>query len=109
MDVIACQQAGVAVVAAMGTALTEDQMEPLWRLHPERTLCFEGDAAGRRAAWRTLDRAPPLLQPGRSGFCAPEGGKDPDEVLREQGEVALMAQLILPALRGGAVRTRTRR
>ena len=94
MDVIACQRAGVAAVAAMGTALTEEQMEALWRLHPEPTLSFDGDAAGRRAAWRTLDRALPLLQPGRSfRFCAPEGGKDPDEVLREAGAAVLKAEL----------------
>ena len=94
MDVIACHRAGVAAVAAMGAALTEEQMEALWRLHPEPTLCFDGDAAGRRAAWRTLDRALPRLQPGRSfRFCHPTGGKDPDEVLREQGAVALKAQL----------------
>jgi DNA primase len=57
MDVIACQRAGVAAVAAMGTALTEEQMAVLWRLHPEPTLCFDGDGAGQRAAYRTLDRS----------------------------------------------------
>ena len=52
MDVIACQRAGVAAVAPMGTALTEEQMEVLWRLHPEPTLCFDGDAAGQRGGVR---------------------------------------------------------
>ncbi|MET0273349.1 MAG: DNA primase, partial [Phenylobacterium sp.] len=94
MDVIACQRAGLPAVAAMGTALGEEQMEVLWRHHPEPTLCFDGDRAGRQAAARTLDRALPLLAPGKSfRFALVEGGKDPDEVLREQGPAALKAQL----------------
>jgi DNA primase len=94
MDVIACHRAGVAAVAPMGTALTEGQMELLWRLHGEPTLCFDGDAAGRRAAGRAIDRALPLLKPGRSfKFAMVTGGKDPDDVLREQGPAALKAQL----------------
>ncbi|MBD3765032.1 MAG: AAA family ATPase, partial [Rhodobacterales bacterium] len=64
MDAIACQRAGVAAVAPLGTALTEDQMEVLWRLHPEPTLSFDGDGAGRRAASSAIDRALPLLKPG---------------------------------------------
>ena len=94
MDVIACQRAGVAGVASMGTALTEEQMEALWKLHEEPTLCFDGDAAGKRAAARAMDRALPLLQPGRSfRFAFPEGGKDPDDVLRERGAGVLKTQL----------------
>ncbi|WP_337186617.1 DNA primase [Phenylobacterium sp.] len=94
MDVIACQRAGVPAVAAMGTALGEDQMELLWRHHPEPTLCFDGDRAGRQAAARAIDRALPLLKAGRSfRFAIVEGGKDPDDVLREQGPAALKAQL----------------
>ncbi|MBI1197472.1 MAG: DNA primase [Phenylobacterium sp.] len=94
MDVIACQRAGVPAVAAMGTALGEDQMEVLWRHHPEPTLCFDGDRAGRQAAARAMDRALPLLRAGRSfRFAIVEGGKDPDDVLREQGAPALRAQL----------------
>jgi DNA primase len=94
MDAIACQRAGVAAVAPLGTALTEEQMEALWRLHPEPTLCFDGDAAGRRAAFRSIDRALPRLRPGRSfRFALVSGGKDPDDVLREQGATALKAQL----------------
>jgi DNA primase len=78
----------------MGTALGEDQMEILWRNHPEPTLCFDGDRAGRQAAARVMDRALPLLRPGRSfQFAIVEGGKDPDEVLREHGPAALKAQL----------------
>ncbi|RZJ81569.1 MAG: DNA primase, partial [Brevundimonas sp.] len=62
MDVIACQRAGIAAVAPMGTALTESQMEMLWRYHPEPTLCFDGDGAGQRAAGRVIERALPLLK-----------------------------------------------
>ena len=94
MDAIACQRANVAAVAPLGTALTEQQIELLWRSHPEPTLCFDGDSAGQRAAWRSLDRALPLLKPGRSlRFAFPKGGKDPDDVLREQGAAVLRQQL----------------
>lgn len=94
MDVIACLRAGIPAVAPMGTALGEEQMEVLWRHHPEPTLCFDGDRAGRQAAARAIDRALPLLTPGKSfRFAIVEGGKDPDEVLREQGPAALKAQL----------------
>ncbi|HZZ31931.1 MAG TPA: DNA primase [Phenylobacterium sp.] len=94
MDVIACQRGAIPAVAAMGTALGEEQMEMLWRHHPEPTLSFDGDRAGRQAAERTMDRALPLLKPGKSfQFAIVEGGKDPDEVLREQGPAALKAQL----------------
>ncbi len=94
MDVIACQRAGIAAVAGMGTALTEEQMALMWRFHPEPTLCFDGDGAGQRAAARVIDRALPHLTPGRSfKFAMVTGGKDPDDVLREQGPAALKAQL----------------
>jgi DNA primase len=94
MDVIACQRAGVAAVAGMGTALTEEQMALMWRVHPEPTLCFDGDKAGQRAAARAIDRALPLIQPGKSfRFAVVQGGKDPDDVLREQGPAVLKTQL----------------
>jgi len=94
MDVIACHRAGIAAAAPMGTALTEGQMELLWRLHPEPTLCFDGDAAGRRAAGRAIDRALPVLKAGRSfKFALVTGGKDPDDVLREKGAMALKDML----------------
>ena len=94
MDSIACQRAGIAGVAPLGTALTEEQMEALWRLHPEPTLCFDADAAGRRAASRAIDRALPMLKPGKSfRFALISGGKDADDVLREQGPAALKSQL----------------
>lgn len=94
MDVIACQRAGLPAVAPMGTAMTEEQMEVLWRLHPEPTLSFDGDKAGQRAASRAIDRALPLLKPGRSfRFSMVTGGKDADDVLREQGAAALKSQM----------------
>ncbi|MBE7218015.1 MAG: DNA primase [Caulobacteraceae bacterium] len=94
MDVIACQRADIPAVAPLGTALTEEQMEALWRLAPEPVLAFDGDAAGRRAAFRAMDRALPLLKPGRSfRFAVPTGGKDADDVLRDQGAAALREQM----------------
>ncbi len=90
MDVIACQRAGLPAVAPMGTALTEEQMALLWRVSPEPVLCFDGDAAGRRAAYRAVERALPLLKPGRSfRFALLEGGQDPDDILRDRGAPAL--------------------
>lgn len=94
MDVIACQRAGIAAVAPLGTALTEEQMEVLWRLSPDPVLCFDGDSAGQRAASRAIDRALPQLKAGKSfRFAWVSGGKDPDDVLREQGAAALKAQI----------------
>ena len=90
MDVIACQRAGIPAVAPMGTALTEEQMERLWRVSHEPVLCFDGDAAGRRAAYRSIDRALPQLKSGRSfRFTLLEGGQDPDDILRDKGAPAL--------------------
>ena len=109
MDAIACHRANVPAVAPMGTALTEDQMEILWHHHPEPTLCFDGDRAGRQAASRAIDRALPLLQAGRSlKFAIVEGGKDPDDVLREQGVVALRGQLARTTAFSEALFTRER-
>ena len=62
MDVIAMSQAGFAdAVAPLGTALTEEHLRELWRLAPEPILCFDGDAAGQRAAGRAAERTMPLL------------------------------------------------
>jgi DNA primase len=90
MDVIACQRAGIAAVAPMGTALTEDQIRLLWRQTAEPVLCFDGDSAGLRAAYRALDRVLPLLEPGRTfRFALLSGGQDPDDLLRDKGALAL--------------------
>jgi DNA primase len=90
MDVIALHRAGFpSAVASLGTALTEFQLRELWRLGPEPILCFDGDAAGQRAAARALRRALPLLQPGHSlRFASLPPGEDPDSVIRNSGSVA---------------------
>jgi len=91
MDVIALQRAGFATaVAPLGTALTEMQIEELWRLAPEPVLCFDGDAAGQRAAGRALERALPMLKPGHSlRFAVLPAGEDPDTLIIRQGEAAM--------------------
>jgi len=94
MDVIACQRAGLPAVAAMGTALTEDQMALLWRISSEPVLCFDGDGAGQRAAFRAIERTLPLLKSGRSfRFALLAGGQDPDDILRDKGAPALRQAL----------------
>ena len=67
VDVIAMVRAGFpATVAPLGTALTEDQLGLLWKMADEPTLCFDGDSAGLRAAYRAVDLAMPRLKPGKS-------------------------------------------
>lgn len=87
MDVIALYMGGFAhSVAPLGTALTEDHMRELWRLAPEPILCFDGDAAGQRAAVRAAERALPLLAPGLSlRFALLPAGLDPDDLIRSEG------------------------
>lgn len=95
LDAIALHQAGFGgAVAPLGTALTDEQFEALWRLSPMPVLCFDGDAAGRRAAARVADIALPLLTPDRSLSLAslPEG-EDPDSLLRHGGPAAMRAVL----------------
>ena len=93
MDVIALTRAGLAqAVAPLGTALTEDQLALLWRAAAEPILCFDGDAAGLKAAARALDLALPLLKPGHSlRFALLPEGKDPDDLLNSDGAVAVKA------------------
>ncbi|WP_137130273.1 DNA primase [Rhizobium sp. FY34] len=97
MDVIALHQAGVEnAVAPLGTALTENQLELLWRMSPEPVLCFDGDGAGLRAAHRAADLALPHIKPGRSvRFALLPDGKDPDDMVRQEGRApfdTVMAQ-----------------
>ena len=95
MDVIALAQAGFAnAVAPLGTALTEDQVRLLWRMVPEPTLCFDGDAAGRRAAFRAVETVLPHLKPGFSvQFAFLPDGLDPDDLIRQHGAAAFQAIL----------------
>ena len=97
MDVIAIQKSGTAAaVAPLGTALTEEQIALLWKLHDEPVLCFDGDAAGQRAQMRALERILPVLEPGKSARLAllPDG-KDPDDVLRDAGQDGFVKVLSL--------------
>ena len=98
MDVIALYQAGVhEAVAPLGTALTEGQLGLLWRLSPSPLLCFDGDAAGQKAAVRAGLRALPHVGPGRSlGFVTLPPGEDPDDLIRARGREALEALLEHP-------------
>ena len=98
MDVIALAAAGIEEsVAPMGTALTERQIELLWRLVDAPLLCFDGDAAGQRAAMRAAARALPLLRPGRSlAFVHLPAGLDPDDLLKQQGRAAMDRLLAEP-------------
>ena len=95
MDVIALSEAGFPeTVAPLGTALTEDQVKSLWRIASEPILCFDGDAAGRRAAFRAVETVLPHLAPGRSlQFAFLPEGQDPDDLIRQQGPEALQAIL----------------
>lgn len=100
LDVIACFRAGYrGAVAPLGTALTEDQIMVLWKMIPNEdskipVLCFDGDAAGRRAASRACERIIPLLKPGHSAKIAflPEG-EDPDSLVKAKGKEALQTVL----------------
>ncbi len=95
MDVIALSQAGFEnVVAPLGTALTENQLELLWRMANEPVLCFDGDQAGLKAAWRAADMALPAIQPGRTArFALLPEGKDPDDLVKADGPEAFRAVL----------------
>lgn len=87
VDVISLAAVGIGhVVAPLGTALTEDQLQLLWRMADEPILCFDGDKAGRRAAYRALDVALPHLSPGKSlRFALLPEGQDPDDLARSGG------------------------
>ena len=90
LDVIAAVMAGFeGTVAPMGTAMTEDHVALLWGMTDEPILCFDGDAAGQRAAERAANLVMPLLTPGKTVRIAtlPEG-LDPDDLIRQQGRTA---------------------
>ncbi|WP_237212820.1 DNA primase [Falsiroseomonas oryziterrae] len=98
MDVIALHQAGfTGAVAPLGTALTAEQLEELWRLTPEPVLCFDGDAAGARAAARAAETALPLVTVERTlRFVTLPNGEDPDTLLLKGGSRAFEALLKAP-------------
>ena len=100
MDVIALNQAGIAeAVAPLGTALTEQQLEALWRLADDPVLCFDGDEAGKRAAERAVERALPLINAGRSlRFALLPAGQDPDTMVSDDRSGRTMVEIIDAAI-----------
>jgi DNA primase len=92
VDVIAMVTAGyAATVAPLGTALTEDQLALLWKMADEPVLCFDGDGAGMRAAFRAVELAMPRLKPGKSlKFALLPQGQDPDDLVRSAGREAVV-------------------
>jgi DNA primase len=95
MDVIALAEAGFgAAVAPLGTAITENQLQLLWRIAPEPIIALDGDTAGLRAAMRVIDLALPLLEAGKSlRFAVMPEGKDPDDLIRQDGPQKLQELL----------------
>ena len=95
MDAIALTEAGFGhAVAPLGTALTEEQLQLIWKAGPEPVMCFDGDRAGLGAAYRALDRALPFVEPGRSLFFVllPDG-MDPDDLIRARGALAMRGEI----------------
>jgi DNA primase len=99
IDTIAMSEAGFAnVVAPLGTALTSDQCALLWAMAPEPILCFDGDNAGRKAAFRAIETALPLIGAAKSlRFALLPEGQDPDDLVRAGGAPA-MADVLKSAL-----------
>ena len=95
MDVIALSEAGfTAAVAPLGTAVTEDQLRLMWRIHDEPIIALDGDKAGIAAALRVVDLALPLLESGKGLRFAPlPGGLDPDDLIKSQGAGAMQKVL----------------
>ncbi|MGD9864277.1 MAG: DNA primase, partial [Pseudodonghicola sp.] len=95
MDVIALSEAGFgAAVAPLGTAITENQLQMLWRIADEPIIALDGDKAGIGAAMRLIDLALPLLEAGKSlRFALMPDGKDPDDLIRSDGAEAVQAVL----------------
>ena len=98
MDVIALDRAGISeAVAPNGTAVTEAQLERMWRLDPNPILCFDGDSAGQKAAVRAATRALPHLGAERTlRFVELPAGQDPDDVVSNGGRDAIEALLSAP-------------
>ena len=95
MDVIALSEAGFrAVVAPLGTAVTDDQLRLMWRISDEPIIALDGDTAGVRAALRVVDLALPLLEAGKGlRFAVMPAGMDPDDLIRSGGAGAMKAVL----------------
>ncbi|WJN60055.1 DNA primase [Pseudomonas sp. SO81] len=95
MDVIALAQQGLRnAVATLGTATSEEHLKRLFRLVPSVLFCFDGDGAGRKAAWRALEATLPNLQDGRRArFLFLPEGEDPDTLVRSEGADAFRARI----------------
>lgn len=95
MDVIALAQQGLRnAVATLGTATSEEHLKRLFRIVPSVLFCFDGDAAGRNAAWRALEATLPSLQDGRRArFLFLPDGEDPDSLVRSEGTDAFRARI----------------
>ena len=95
MDVIALAQLGLRnAVATLGTATSEEHLKRLFRLVPSVLFCFDGDSAGRKAAWRALEATLPNLQDGRRArFLFLPEGEDPDSLVRREGTEAFQARI----------------
>jgi DNA primase len=95
MDVIALAQAGFrGAVAPLGTALTDEHLEEIWRLSPSPVICFDADGAGRRAALKTVDLALAALAPDRTlKFLRLPEKDDPDSLVKREGAAAFKARL----------------
>lgn len=100
MDVIALAQQGLRnAVATLGTSTSEDHVKRLFRLVPSLLFCFDGDQAGRKAAWRALEAALPSLQDGRRArFLFLPEGEDPDSLVRAEGTDAFRARISQQAM-----------
>ena len=95
MDVIALSEAGfTAAVAPLGTAVTEDQLRLMWRIHPEPIIALDGDKAGIAAALRVIDLALPVLEAGQGlRFAILPTGLDPDDLIKAHGAPAMQRVL----------------
>ncbi len=105
MDVIALAQAGFKdVVAPLGTALTEHQIERLWKMVEAPILCFDGDNAGKKAAMRAALRALPMLRPAHSlNFISLPAGQDPDDLIQSEGPQAFADLINKPLMLGDKI------
>ena len=99
MDVVSLAQFGVRnAVATLGTATTKDHLERLFRIVPQAVFCFDGDRAGRQAAWRALENALPVLSEGRQiNFMFLPDGEDPDTQVRQIGKEAFEEKVLAAA------------
>lgn len=95
MDVVALAQFGIDyVVATLGTATTRDHLERLFRFTPEVVFAFDGDRAGREAAWRAMENALPVMHEGRqASFLFLPDGEDPDSMVRAEGAEAFAERI----------------